>query len=259
MESVSLALNSENKPVVLMYHDIYSISPDESGFQSKGANHYKINKEIFERQVKLIYEAKLPYDIIFSFDDGGSSLFNYAAPILEKYGFKGIFCVPTAFIGNEGFLTVSQISELNKRGHIIASHSHTHPANLSELSYQAHICEWVNSIKILNDIIGSDVSVLSIPNGYYSQIDKEEAEKHNIKTILISLPEKFDNKNIDIIGRVAITQSTDINTFLKIIKNRNFRRNLKFRQYILDKAKNIIGLDNYMKIKKLLRGYNAAN
>lgn len=255
MESVNLALNLENKPIVLMYHDIYSCQSDESGFQSKGANHYKIDKHTFEKQVQLVFESGMSDEIYFSFDDGGSSLYYNAAPILEKYGFKGIFCVPTAFIDKYGFLTASQISELNKRGHIIASHSHSHPSNLSKMGKQQHLSEWEDSIKILKGIIGTDITVFSIPNGYYSPVDRQEAVKYGVNTILISLPEKFDHNNVDVIGRVAITQDTDMNTFIKIIKDRRYRCNLKFRQNFLDKTKNILGLDIYMRIKKLLRGY----
>lgn len=239
-----------------MYHDIYSHEPSESGFQSKGSNHYKIDRTTFEAQVKLVHDLNLSEQVVFTFDDGGASLYYNAAPILEKYGMRGIVCVPTKYIGKDGFLTVSQIKELYRRGHTIASHSHSHPSKLSALNNIEHSVEWKKSIKILSEIIETKIDIFSIPNGYYSNRDKIEAPLNSVHFILISLPEvnKIIN-NVFIKGRVAITERTNNKKFLRIIKQKSYRSKLKYRQYLLDKIKDFIGLSLYMSIKKIFRGY----
>ena len=75
--------------IVLMYHCVYANDSKESGFQSFGANVYKLSSIQFEKQVKAIREA-YPIDcpVVFTFDDGGVSFYSVIAPILEKYHFK---------------------------------------------------------------------------------------------------------------------------------------------------------------------------
>ena len=91
---------------------------------------YKVEESAFEEQVKAL-QGK---DVVFSFDEGGESFHTKASPLLEQYGFKGVFLISTKYIGTQGFLTEEQVKELAERGHVVGSHSHTHPEILP--SYQ---------------------------------------------------------------------------------------------------------------------------
>lgn len=117
--------------MILMFHDVISSSCPISGFQNIGANQYRLDKGTFERFIESINRLKT--DIVYSFDDGGVSFQEIIAPILEKYGKQGIFCITTSYIGMPGFLSEDQIRVLDGNGHIIASHSHTHPRDISKL------------------------------------------------------------------------------------------------------------------------------
>lgn len=82
--------------IVFMYHDLFRRDVKESGFQTIGAIPYKISEKTFEKQVQLISNYCVnkhikKSNIVFTFDDGGSSFLNLIAPILEKYGFLGVF------------------------------------------------------------------------------------------------------------------------------------------------------------------------
>ena len=139
-----------------MYHDIEKRGEYKSGFQNDTAFHYKIDLDAFEAQVKaLAYND----DIVFTFDDGGSSALFLAAPILEKYGRKGLFFICTQYIGQPGFLTEKQITELENRGHLIGSHSHTHPSNMASLSINEIRKEWGKSCGILEKILGKRIEI----------------------------------------------------------------------------------------------------
>ena len=161
------------RQIVLMYHDVYCRNKSESGFQNPRNYVYMISDQTFESHLRMITEWRRskripPQKILFSFDDGGGSGFTTIAPLLEKYDYKGIFFIATKYIGEQGFLTRSQIKELYDRGHLIGSHSHSHPVRLTSLSREEIDCEWEKSQRVLESILGFRPSVASIPNGYVS-------------------------------------------------------------------------------------------
>ena len=82
---------------------------------------------------------------------------------------RGYCFVTTSCIGQRGFLNPSQIRELAGRGHIIGSHSVSHPARFSLLTPDAMRAEWRDSRKALEDILGGRVVTASVPGGYFSQ------------------------------------------------------------------------------------------
>lgn len=150
----------------LMYHNVTSDLFPYSGFSDIAASQYNIDIITFEKQVIAV---SLYNNVVFTFDDGGSSFYTIIADILEKYGKKGIFFISTAYIGMNGFLTSSQIANLSKRGHTIASHSHTHPEWISKLSTEESLQEWKISKQILESIIQKPIFLASIPNGDISK------------------------------------------------------------------------------------------
>ena len=105
------------RQIVLMYHDVYCRNKSESGFQNPRNYVYMISDQTFESHLRMITEWRRskripPQKILFSFDDGGGSGFTTIAPLLEKYDYKGIFFIATKYIGEQGFLTRSQIKEV---------------------------------------------------------------------------------------------------------------------------------------------------
>ena len=161
------------KKIVLMYHDVYCIAETESGFQYPTSFLYKVGADQFESHVCFARDycnlRGIPLNTIeFTFDDGGESFYRVIAPILEKYGFKGVFFISTSFIDTEKFLTKEQVVSLHQRGHIIASHSHSHPRNMTKLSMSELLFEWKTSKEILENILHTPITIASIPSGYSS-------------------------------------------------------------------------------------------
>lgn len=158
-----------NLGIRIMYHDVYRSIVQESGFQFSTSFPHKINATKFEEHVKFVLnyckQNNLSQDNIeFTFDDGGESFHSVIAPILEKYGFRGIFFISTSYIGTDKFLTVEQVKALYQQGHIVASHSHTHPRNMTGLSVNELLKEWKTSVQILEEIIQAPVTIASIPS-----------------------------------------------------------------------------------------------
>jgi peptidoglycan/xylan/chitin deacetylase (PgdA/CDA1 family) len=112
------------------------------------------------------WQNRLP--VLLTFDDGALNAC-CAADELEKNGWRGHFFVVTNWIGHSEFLNGRQIRDLRDRGHVIGSHSCSHPERMSHLSRTETTREWSESCAVLSDILGESVKVASVPNGYYSR------------------------------------------------------------------------------------------
>lgn len=236
-----------------MYHCVYDAAPKETGFQNKGAIVYKLSASQFEEQVKLLCSKSKGDNVLFTFDDGGVSFHTVIAPILERYSQYGVFFISTQYIGTSGFMTSEQILDLYKRGHIIASHSHSHPENMTKLSREEMKQEWSRSVDKLNEIIGYNVTIASIPNGFASGDICEAARKAGITQLYTSDPTtkiKIVDKQ-QIIGRYAITNdmSTEYVASIVFDKPVRWKRHLRFK--FLNIAKCILG-PLYLTIRKRL-------
>ena len=235
--------------IVLMYHDIVTKDDKSSGFQNDSAFQYKVEESVFEEQVKAL-QGK---DVVFTFDDGGVSFITKAAPILEKYGFKGVFFIATKYIDTPGFLTVAQIQELHERGHQIGSHTHSHPANLSKGNETEIEEEWSSSIKMLSDIIGQPVHTASIPNGNGSKAVYKCAKKAGITELYTSIPtiKTKNEKGVDIVGRYVVHDSSSTEDVTRIVENKRYRDRMYVKWLVISAAKTVLG-SFYKPIKSLI-------
>ena len=236
--------------IVLMYHDILNSTCPKSGFQKVGALQYVIDASVFEEQLEF---AKDMENVQFSFDDGGCSFYDVIAVMLERYNKRGIFFISTEYIGKDYFLTREQIKELDQRGHIIASHSHSHPTKISNLSHDKCFEEWKKSKEVLEDILGHEMSVASVPGGAVSDMVFDCMLEAGYKTIYTSSP----NTSIDqrgeakIYGRYGIKNSTSIEVFKSILTNPATRRKMLRHHKLLKWSKSILG-SHYNDLKQVV-------
>ncbi len=228
--------------ISLMYHDVYSTSPSESGLAS---DLYKIKIEEFEEQIIRLkkIEEKTPGSIILTFDDGGSSFYTPISHILDKYNLKGYFFVATKYINSPGFLTDEQIVNLDKRGHVVGSHSHSHPENLSTFSIEEIQNEGSSSLSILERILKHKVTVASIPNGYQSKNVLESARIANITTLFTSKPtiKEVNYKGMKLIGRYVVLNDMSTDEVLSFVFSRKKRALLWGKWLTLNVVKLFLG------------------
>jgi len=180
-------------PVVsLLFHDVYAASPRESGFESPAADRYKLSVRAFEAQLDGLArggsESPTVLPPLITFDDGGASYYTIAAERLEARGWRGHCFVSTDFINQRGFLTTGQLRELAARGHVIGSHSASHPSRFSSLSPDAMRREWSNSRQALEDLLGHPVTVGSVPGGYFSRGVAQAAADAGLRVLFTSEP-----------------------------------------------------------------------
>lgn len=241
----------------LMYHDVYAHDIKESGFLRERDLLYKMKVSAFEEQVRAISEycitAGLPKEhVVFTFDDGGKSFYSVIAPILEKFGYKGLFFITTKYIGTNTFLNETEIRDLHNRGHIIGSHAHTHEHlyTLSDIQLEE---EWKLSAEILSRILGEKVRYASIPNGDISKRVLNNVQKYGIEYVYTSEPTTkiSDWNGIEVIGRYVLLGDCSIDYVMSIIKSKKTRILLICKRTVLKMIKSVLG-QYYVKLKNML-------
>lgn len=190
--------------VSLLFHDVYLEDPRESGFSSAAADRYKLRVPDFEAQLRELKHAGRPFTI--TVDDGGVSYYTLMADRLEAQGWRAHCFVSTGMIGRPGFLSAAQIRELDARGHVIGSHSVTHPGRFSACTPAQMREEWSQSRTALEDILGHEVTVASVPGGYYSRTVAGTASESGLKTLFNSEPTIAvrETQGLQVIGRYTI-------------------------------------------------------
>lgn len=163
----------------LMYHDIAPRGHRETvGFPGPLAARYKLEPAAFEAHLDALAATGLqigPFDggeatpqLALTFDDGGGSAL-LAAGALERRGWRGQFFVTTGRLGTPGFLTAEELRELARRGHVIGSHSHTHPTYMGRLTQEELDREWTQSRAVIAEILGAPPRAASVPGGFISR------------------------------------------------------------------------------------------
>jgi peptidoglycan/xylan/chitin deacetylase (PgdA/CDA1 family) len=193
------------RAIALEYHDVVTgDEPYQSGFPGPGPASYKLTERNFISHLEAIRDSvgvsrvgrfssdetncPQPGVVFLTFDDGGASAYTTIADRLEQYGWRGHFFVTTNYVGTPGFLSISQIRELDARGHILGVHSASHPAMMGACSLEQMTEEWTNSVTTLSEILGHRVLVGSVPGGYYTKNVGLTASQAGIRGLFTSEP-----------------------------------------------------------------------
>ncbi len=209
------------KAITSMYHDVVPLGDDEySGFPGGAAALYKFDTETFKEHIELtnqlikekpitvhdFLEGKHKKPFMLSFDDGGISSYIIIAEILKELEWKAHFFMTTDYFNDPRFLNKEQMLEMIKDGHVIGSHSVSHPTRMSELSYKQMQQQWQDSKKALEDLLGMEINTASVPGGYYSLDVAKTAAEAGYKALFTSEPvqKSFNVDGCEIIGRYTI-------------------------------------------------------
>lgn len=182
----------------LLYHDVVRDGRwTDSGFSAGHANIYKLTTDDFAAHLdRLRRVAPAPHlatdgrrgGWMITFDDGGSSALLEIAPRLEMHGWRGHFFMTTGWIGEPGFLDEAGLREMARRGHVIGSHSVTHPLVMAACPPEQLRREWHESVARLTSILGTTPVVASIPGGAYSDTVAAAAGEAGIRMLFTSEP-----------------------------------------------------------------------
>jgi peptidoglycan/xylan/chitin deacetylase (PgdA/CDA1 family) len=239
------------KNLFLLFHDVVPDGRFElSGFQSSDANLYKLDSNEFQQHLAVV-KARAPkppglvFDqnaeetqkVLLTFDDGGASSATLIADMLAASGCVGHFLMTTDFIGTPGFVSEAEIRDLHAKGHVIGSHSCSHPARMSSCSPMQLDREWRESVARLQDILGSDVQVASIPGGYYGVNVAAAAAAAGIRHLFTSEPvtSVWNVDGCQVYGRFSVHRGVKPQWVASLLEDRVLPRVQTFAYWNLKK------------------------
>jgi peptidoglycan/xylan/chitin deacetylase (PgdA/CDA1 family) len=208
----------------LAYHGVVAQGGPRDGFEGVGAAAYAVAPERFGEHLERIATATgRPPDSVDSltggrahadawmltFDDGAASALD-AAEQLAQRSWRAHFFISTDLVGSPGFLSWDGVRELARAGHVIGSHSCSHPDRMASCSWEELLDEWSRSRAVLSEALDGQVSTASVPGGLYSRSVGRAAAAAGYSTLFTSLPTQRLGA-IDgcvLIGRYAIRRDT---------------------------------------------------
>ena len=223
----------------LMYHEVTD-DPTTSGFQRPGALPYTLTRAAFDRHMEAIASGPLKPELIsefdlradgkqrhllLTFDDGGASAM-YVADELARRGWKAHFFIITGRIGERTFLKPADIRTLRSAGHIVGTHSHTHPDIFRSLPRELMGTEWRVSRAILEALLGEPCVAASVPGGDISRVVLESAGEAGIRYLFTSEPWLAPERIADtwILGRVILKAGVSAATVRQLVAFRGWQR-----------------------------------
>lgn len=217
--------------VSLAFHDITD-EFESSGFRQPIAQKYKAKIDLFRQYLDAVEASDLPVisslddlegdspGVVFTFDDGGASS-DIPARMLEERGWRGMFFVTTDLVGTRGFLTREEIQSMHQRGHIIGSHSCSHPDVFRSLTQQQMQYEWGNSCDILSEMLGEKCVVASVPGGDMNSGTITEAVAAGVKYVFTSeqVTSSWQQADATCYGRLFLMHDTPPKTLSRWLRH----------------------------------------
>jgi peptidoglycan/xylan/chitin deacetylase (PgdA/CDA1 family) len=238
---MSRAATAKSSPEVagLMYHEVTD-DPRTSGFQRPGALPYTLTRAAFAKHLDAIGSGTLKPELVseldlygsdrnrhllLTFDDGGASAL-YVAEELARRGWKAHFFIITGRIGERTFLKAADIKTLRGFGHIVGTHSHTHPDIFRALPRELMTTEWRVSRAILEALLGEPCVTASVPGGDISRVVLESAGEGGIKYLFTSEPLLRPERIGDtwVFGRVILKAGVSATTIRELVAFRGWQR-----------------------------------
>ena len=191
---------------ILCYHRIRPYKSTDS----KRAKDYIVTPEDFRSQIKLLadsgYTTILPDQLVeylkygkpipaksvmLTFDDNVVDQMEVARPILNQYGFKGVFFIMTVTLGKPGYMSRDQVKQLHDEGNVIGSHTYDHQ-NMRKLPDSLWGVQVDKPQRQLKDITGEEVKYFAYPFGLWKPENIPALQKRDISAAF-ELTEKRDS------------------------------------------------------------------
>ena len=253
------------KAIGLLYHDIVVPGEDEaSGFPGAGPARYKLETDRFALHLEAIaaagcsakagpvgLAASATPQLFLTFDDGGSSA-PAIGDLLAERGWKGHFFITTDRIDTPAFVSTRDLLGLRDAGHVIGSHSCSHPERMSRCSWEELVREWTQSVARLAEILGHPVTCASIPGGYYASTVAKAAAFAGITTLFTSEP-TTRVRTIDgcrLLGRYAVLRGTPTATVAAIAAGRFPPRARQVAWWNTKKVAKAVGGNSYVRFRR---------
>jgi peptidoglycan/xylan/chitin deacetylase (PgdA/CDA1 family) len=180
---------------VLCYHRIaldrkseYEVTPSTFEGQMKilaDSGYHSISPAQFYDY--LVYNKTLPEKpVMITFDDSRVEHSEIAAPVLQKYGFRGVFFIMTITLNKKNYMTENQIAKLAKDGHSIGLHSWDHTMVIKYKDAD----DWKKQVeepkRRLEKIVERPIEYWAYPDGVFDRRSTEELRKYFKLSFILS-------------------------------------------------------------------------
>jgi peptidoglycan/xylan/chitin deacetylase (PgdA/CDA1 family) len=226
------------------YHEVTD-DPTDSGFQRPSALVYKLARRAFEAHLDAFEASGLAPELItdidltgagrhllLTFDDGGKSALQ-AGGALAARGWRGHFFVITGLLGERHFLTTDDIRSLRGDGHLIGSHSDTHPTPFRALPGARMVEEWRVSCDRIAQVLGEPCTIASVPGGDISDGVLRSAAAAGLTHLFTSEPWRTPRRKAGcwVLGRYMPKVSTAPLGIQELAEGRGWGRALLLRRF----------------------------
>ena len=217
---------------ILCYHQLR----DWRSTDSKRAKDYIVPSAIFREQIKILadsgYTTILPDQlmnylkygdplpdkpVMLSFDDTDLDQYELARPVLDQFGFKGVFFIMTVALNKPHYMTRDQVKELSDEGHVIGSHTWDH-MNVKKFEPADWAIQVDKPLRQLEEITGKSVRYFAYPFGLWKpEVIPGLKERHFEGAFQLSA--KMDDRDpLYAIRRIIIPGEWSAETMLKVMK-----------------------------------------
>lgn len=128
-----------------------------------------------------------PKSAVVTLDDGYSDVYTNAFPVIKKYNIHVSLMIPTGLIGNPGFATWGQLSEMKNSGLVyFIDHTWSHYSvqnNISKIHYEIETAK-----SQIEQYLGQPVSLFAYPYGTFTNLEVEVLKEDNFLGAFSTLP-----------------------------------------------------------------------
>ncbi|WP_373529835.1 polysaccharide deacetylase family protein [Nostoc sp.] len=210
------------KVPIIMYHDIlpqkevfFDVTPNEL------EEHFQLIKDqgvvpISMEQLITHLQTGMPLPekpVLLTFDDGYGGHYQYVYPLLKKYNYPAVFSIYTNGVGNNvgrSHVSWEQLQEMVANPLVtIASHTISHPADLTALTDEQLSTEVLESKKILEAKLGIPIPYFTYPTGKYDERVASSVREagYNLALTMNDIDERFAGSSDNLLAVSRFGQS----------------------------------------------------
>ncbi len=245
---------------VLMYHGIHDVPGRDGCFDAV----YSITCNQFEQQMQWLADngyntvtcaeiTDLPPNekaVVITFDDGDLSNYTVSLPVLQKFGMTAEYFITTDWIDTEHYMSPAQLRALDEAGMSLQSHAVTH-RYLNDLSDEEILEELRGSKKLLEQILGKQVTGLALPGGRGGdKVVRMAREQGYLYLCNSELGINTGKSDPFALKRIAVTRQMGMESFKRLVAGNRWEFGRRvIRQRVLDSMKMFLGNRLYEKVR----------
>jgi peptidoglycan/xylan/chitin deacetylase (PgdA/CDA1 family) len=195
-------------PTVLTYHAVGE--SDVPAFERQMATLKRLARPVF---ADMALEESTEARVVVTFDDAFQSVFDFAIPVLERYGIPATVFVPTGYLGREAewvsspetrrrlgpVVSSERLERVNHRLVKLGSHTVSHP-RLAILEGLPLHSELADSRETLESLTRQPVRMLALPYGSGSHATVLGAREAGYGLVFANVP--IADRHAGLVGRV---------------------------------------------------------